>query len=498
MTYGIIKLFAIFTVLALVLYSITPKKYRHISLLLASLVCVGYYSKIGVVYLLITIVTTYGAGLILELINEKHNTKGLEKAERKRIKALCKSRKKWVVFGYVLLNIGILFCLKYFKMFFPAGEIPVFMKIAMPLGISYYTLQSLSYVIDVYRGKFKAENNLFKVALFVGYLPQLHEGPFGRYDAYIDDMCKNEPLKWANFYNGCATIMWGFFKIFMIANRASMVADNVFSNKEYGGMTILLGGVAFTLQLYAEFSGYIDLARGISEILGINLAKNFDLPFIARDVSEFWRRWHISLGQWFRDYVFYPVSTAKIFRKAPDFVTINCALLCVWFLTGLWHGASWKYVAYGLYYFVLMVILNLITPLFAKLCNKFNFNSENFGFTAAKIIITQLLVVIGMIMFRAENLTVFKDMMIAMFTGGTAIDLLTVIDIKELVILILSVAILLVAAGLKLKGVPFREKYNELSSVKKYLICFGAFCFVIIFGAYGLDYIPPDPIYGGF
>lgn len=498
MTYGILKLFALFSVLALVFYCITPKKYRHIALLVASLICVGYYSRVGIVYLLVTILTTYGAGLIMELINEKHITKGLEKAERKKIKALCKSRKKMVVFGYVFVNIGILFFLKYFKMFFPTADIPLFMKIAMPLGISYYTLQSLSYVIDVFRGKFKAERDIFKVALFIGYLPQLHEGPFGRYDVYINDMCKNEPLKWNNIYNGCSTILWGIFKIFMVANRASMIADNVFAHKEYGGTTILLGGIAFTLQLYAEFSGYIDLAKGISEIFGINLARNFDMPFIARDVSDFWRRWHISLGEWFRDYVFYPVSTAKIFRKAPDFVTINCALLCVWFLTGLWHGASWKYVVYGLYYFVLMVILNLVTPLFARLCRQFNINGENTGFTIAKIILTQFLVVVGMIMFRAENLTVFKDMMISMVHGGTAINLLTVIDIKELVVLIASVLVLLVTAGLKLKGVSLRDRYNEMSSTKKYLVCFSALCFMIIFGAYGLDYIPPDPIYGGF
>ena len=498
MTYGIIKLFALFSVLSLVLYFLAPKKYRHIALLIASLICVGYYSHGGVVYLLITIMTSYGAGLMMELINERHDTKGLEKSERKRIRALCKSRKKWVVLGYAIINIGILFSLKYYKMFFPTGEIPIFIKIAMPLGISYYTLQSLSYVIDVYRGKYKGENDIFKLALFIGYLPQLHEGPFGRYDAYIKDMCKNEPIKWNNFYNGCATILWGLFKIFMVANRAAIIADNVFSNKEYGGFTIFLGGVAFTLQLYAEFSGYIDLARGISEIFDIKLAKNFDMPFIAKDVSEFWRRWHISLGEWFRDYVFYPVSTAKIFRKAPDFITINCALLCVWFLTGLWHGASWKYVVYGLYYFVLMVILNLITPAFTKLCERFSIDGENKLFTVVRILLTQILVVIGMIMFRASDLNAFQEMMISMVKGGAGIDLLGVIDIKEFVVLLISLIVLILPAVLQTKGLVLREKYNEMSSIKKYLVCFGAVCFVIIFGAYGLDYIPPDPIYGGF
>lgn len=499
MTYDILKLFSIFTVLSVVGYSLCPKKYRHMVLLVLSLLGVWYYSRWGLMYLIITILTTFMAGLMLNTIDDKHSTKGLEKAERKAIRALAKKRKKWVVFGYLVINIGILFGLKYSTMFMAADTIPGFFKIALPLGISYYTLQSVSYVVDVFRGKYKAETNLFRVALFVGFLPQLHEGPFGRYDVYKTDMFKNEPIKKENVFNGLATIIWGLFKIFMIANRAAMVADNVFQNyKEYNGPTILVGGIFFTLQLYAEFSGYINVASGISEIFGIHLVKNFDMPFIAKDVAEFWRRWHISLGEWFRDYVFYPVSTSKIFKKAPDFIVINSALLAVWFLTGLWHGASWKYVVYGLYYFILMVGLNVSKPIMSNIYRKLKIQEDSLALNILRIVVTQFLVVVGMIMFRAENVTVFFDMISNLFATGASLDILKVMDIKEAIVLILSVAVLIGVPIMNTKGRSIRNSYNKMSSVQKYLVCFGATCLVIIFGAYGLDYIPPDPIYGGF
>ena len=435
----------------------------------------------------------------MDKIGEKHSTKGLEKPQRKAVKALAKKEKKRVVIGYIILNIGILFALKYSGMFIGTEHIPGIFKIAMPLGISYYTLQSLGYVIDVFRGKFKAESDPLKLALFVGFLPQLHEGPFGRYDIYKDDLFRNEPLKKDNVLNGLGIIVWGLFKIFMISNRAAMVSDYVFQNyKDYNGISVLVGGAFFTLQLYGEFSGYINIAEGISEIFGIHLVKNFNMPFIAKDVAEFWRRWHISLGSWFRDYIFYPVSTSKIFKKAPDFLTINSALLSVWFLTGLWHGASYKYIVYGLYYFVLMVGLNVLGPKCNKLLGRFNISKENKGILLSQILFTQLLVVIGMIMFRALDLTVFWDMIVHIFKGGNSLELLNVIDLKELAVLILSVGILTVSSILEIKNISFRNYFNKMKPVEKYFVCFGAACFVIIFGAYGLDYMPPDPIYGGF
>ena len=499
MGYAILKLFAVFGMLSIAGYSLTPKKYRHVTLLAVSLGCVAYYSKWAGIYLVLTILTTFFAGIIMEWIAGRYSMEGLLKQERKVLKARIKKEKRYVVMGFILFNLGILFLLKYFGMFFPTEILPKVFQIAMPLGISYYTLQSLSYVIDVYRGKYAAEQDPLKLALFVAFLPQLHEGPFGRYDALKDDLYQNERIRKEDAFQGLATILWGLFKIFLISNRAAMVSDHIFQNfQDYGGFTILVGGAFFTLQLYAEFSGYIDIARGISEIFGIHLAQNFNKPFLSKDVAEFWRKWHISLGEWFRDYVFYPVSTAKVLKKVPEFLVIPTALLAVWFLTGLWHGASFKYVAYGLYYFVLMLGVHFLKPHLNRFWEKVGVEEDNKVLGAVRIGITWILVVIGMILFRADNVAEFVELMGTLFTEGAAFSILSVLDAKELAVLLGSLVILLSGTFFEKKGFSWNAQYNRLSYPNKYLVCFAAACFIIVFGAYGLDYMPPDPIYGGF
>ncbi|QUH28081.1 MBOAT family O-acyltransferase [Vallitalea guaymasensis] len=464
-----------------------------------------------------TILISYSAAIIMDRIPLKYSLEGLPKKERKQLRAIIKKKKRFVLAIYVIINIGILLTLKYFN-FFASSSIgllgwlginvsaPV-IKIALPLGISYYTLQSISYVVDVLRGKYKAEKNIFKIALFISFFPQMHEGPFGRYDALMPQMTSGEQIKINNLYNGIAQMFWGMFKIFMVANRAAIISDAVFKNHEsYGGFTVIIGVIAYTIQLYAEFSGYIDVAAGVSKIFGIGLAKNFDMPFLALNVGDFWRRWHISLGGWFRDYIFYPISTSralmKIVKNLPAFLanllTITIPLFFVWFLTGLWHGASSKYIVYGLYYFVLMIIFNLISPLVNRVLSKNNITSENRLIKGLRLTKTLILVGIGMLMFRAENLLVFRQMLGSVFSRGSEFQLFSAIEPNDFIIFILSFIVILLSVIMKLKDIDIESRFEALSSYKKYWICFCVFCIVVIFGAYGLGYIPPDPIYGGF
>ncbi len=507
MPYAILTFFGIFTAVSLPAYAIAPAKYRHIVLLLISLICAGYFSPYGLLFMLITIFTTYLAGICMDEITKRNDTKGLEKQFRKQIKEKIKRKKKLIVFCYIIINLGILFVLKYFKMFFSFDIVPTAVKMVFPLGLSYYTLQSLSYVIDVFRGKYQAERNLLKLGLFISCFPQLHEGPFGRYNLLMPQMCRNEQIKKENVFSGVGQILWGLFKIFMVANRAAIISDEVFSHYvRYGGVTIVLGAVAFTLQLYAEFSGYIDVAAGISKIFGIKLTQNFDLPFIARDVAEFWRRWHISLGSWFRDYVFYPVSTSRWLRNLTkkmkmalgDFTTLTVSLLTVWFLTGLWHGASIKYICYGLYYFILMILLHKVSPVFSKLFEKLKINKESKLVILLQILKTQFFVLIGMLMFRANNLEDFLSMMKNIFRSGETFPFLKVLEMPEWIVLLLSMIVVIVSAVIKMKHINLEKLFNNLTTYQKYAVCFGACCIIIVFGAYGLDYLPPDPIYGGF
>ncbi|WP_339362871.1 MBOAT family O-acyltransferase [Vallitalea maricola] len=453
----------------------------------------------------------------MDRIPLKHSLEGLPKKERKQLRAIIKKKKRFVLAIYVIINIGILLTLKYFN-FFASSSIgllgwlginvsaPV-IKIALPLGISYYTLQSISYVVDVLRGKYQSEKNIFKIALFISFFPQMHEGPFGRYDALMPQMTSGEQIKINNLYNGIAQMFWGMFKIFMVANRAAIISDAVFKNYEsYGGFTVIIGVIAYTIQLYAEFSGYIDLAAGVAKIFGIGLAKNFDMPFLALNVGDFWRRWHISLGGWFRDYIFYPISTSRalmnLVKNLPAFLanllTITIPLFFVWFLTGLWHGASSKYIVYGLYYFVLMIIFNVISPLVNRVLSKKNITSENRFIKGLRLTKTLILVGIGMLMFRAENLLVFRQMLGSVFSRGSEFQLFSAIEPNDFIIFILSFIVILLSVIMKLKDIDIESRFEALSSYKKYWICFCVFCIIVIFGAYGLGYIPPDPIYGGF
>lgn len=517
MPYKFLLVLGVFTLVSGILYSLTPQKYRYLTLLAISTLCIVWMSGFGAIFILTTILTTYFTGILMDNIVAKNDTTGLEKAVRKQIKAKVKRQKKFVVLGYIVINLGILLTLKYFNFFsistsqilnlFGINTVPLIFKLAVPFGLSYYTLQAISYVIDVFRGKYQSERNVLKLALFIAYFPQLHEGPFGRYDLLMPQMCSGKRITVDSLYKGIVRILWGMFEIFMVANRAAIISDSIFSNyQQYGGFTILLGGIAFTLQLYAEFVGYIDIVRGVSNIFGIELTKNFDMPFLAENVADFWRRWHISLGSFFRDYVFYPVSTSQWLRKLTkkmsfdvgSFVSVTVSLLVVWFLTGLWHGASEKYICYGLYYFLLILSFNILSPMVTELMLKHDINQQSKILKSVRIIKTWIFVLIGMIMFRAENMTVFFHMMGALFHSGEHFPLFQVLEGADFAALILSTLTMIAGAVLKLRHYDIAQKYNALMPYQRYIVCFFLFCVIMIFGAYGLDYIAPDPIYGGF
>ncbi|MEG1436813.1 MAG: MBOAT family O-acyltransferase, partial [Oscillospiraceae bacterium] len=506
MYYRIILFLAVFTAITAFIYAAFPRKKRRLVLLASSLIFYSIFSGFAAVFLLATILTTYIAAIIIDKVPEKFSTEGLSRDERKAVRAKIKSKKRIILIIYLIINIGFLAVLKYYNFFsstvcsalgyFGVTASVSVINLIMPLGISYYTLQATSYVIDVLRGKYPADKSLINIALFIGYFPQLNEGPFGRYDLLMHQMTSGDDIKKDNIFAGIAQILCGAFKIFIISNRAAIISTNVFSNySDFSGFSIVLGILAFTLQLYADFSGYIDIATGISKIFGIELAKNFDMPFLAENVSDFWRRWHISLGAWFRDYIFYPLSTSKFLSKAvkklkpatADFVTITVSLFAVWFLTGLWHGASSKYIAYGLYYFVLMIAFNLLSPLSEKLIVKLKTNSDNKIIKTIRIIKTFILVQIGMLIFRADDLTVCMKMFRSIFISNeAAVSQIIAIDSPDLIVLLISILILVLSAVLKFNGIEIKERFNKLSSFKKYWICFSIACVTIIFGAYGL------------
>lgn len=518
-----ILLLVLFLVIVYAIYLCLPKKARPYLLLVASLIFYAVYSKFLTVFLILTIISTYLGGFGINKLNDKFNTlkEGLEKEEKKALRKKFSRKKYWLSFAIIIFNLAILAVLKYFNFFTSVFEgflswfnvsakMPI-LKLALPLGISYYTLSAIGYVVDVNRGKYRA-GSFFDVALFLAYFPQLFEGPFARFDELTPDLKAGNGFNSENFYGGIITILWGVVKKVVIADRLAIIVSAVFKNyASYNGLVIILGIVLFTFQLYAEFSGMIDIASGISEVFGIKLAKNFNQPFFSQNVNEFWRRWHISLGTWFKDYIFYPVSMSKgmvalnkkmqgkVSQYFQTLITGAVALLCVWLSNGLWHGAGFKYIVYGLYYYVLMVIGLCLEPLYDKFYSKTKIDRNSSILKALRIAKTFIFVNIGMLIFRATSLSVSLEMFGGIFTGGKInLCALGVIDYHDLAFCVIGLILLFVVDILKEKNIDIKGWFVKRNIAIKYLIVLSIIVFIIVFGAYGDGYVPVDPIYGGF
>ncbi len=512
----------LFASIVYAIYLALPKKARPFCLLAFSILFYVIYSKFLTIFLLLTILTVYFGGIAINKFNDKFalQKQGLEKEDRKKLKQKFNRKKFWVVFCVILVNLAFIGVLKYFNFF---GSIfegffswfnvtihwPV-LKIALPLGISYYTLTAIGYLVDVNRGKYRA-GNFWQVALFIGYFPQLYEGPFARFDQLSPQLWEGKGFDANNFYGGLLSILWGFFKKMVIADRLAIIATEVFSNyAQYNGIIILLGIVLFTIQLYAEFSGIIDIASGVSELFGIKLAKNFNQPFFSRNVGEFWRRWHISLGAWLKDYIFYPVSMSRGITKLNKkmqklnsfmqlFITSSIALLAVWLTNGLWHGAGAKYIVYGMYYYVLMLVGLCCEPLFAKIYKKMKINKDSKPMIVLSFLKTFVLVNLGMLIFRANSLTAAVKMFGGIFTGGQ-IDIIRtgIIDCQDFIMCFVTIAILFAVDIIKEKNINIKQWFLTRKTALKLTIVILILVLIVVFGAYGNGYVPPDPIYGAF
>ncbi len=521
--------FLAFVAILSLIYFVIPKKFRWMLLLTASYIYYFLSSKELTICLIISTLSIYFMALEIGKIEEntKQKCKELEKEARKTLKKKAAGDKKLVVFLTVLINIGILVILKYGN-FISENinkileitnlnfELPL-RKIILPLGISYYTLQAISYVVDVYRGKYKPEKNLGKVALFLSYFPQMLEGPIGRFDKLAPQLCEPHEFDYKRVKFGIQLMLWGFFKKMVIADRAALFVNEVFQNyTQYKGVCILLAVILYTIQIYADFSGCIDIVRGTSQIFGINLDENFKRPFFSKSIQEFWRRWHITLGAWLREYVFYPISFSKLCINLTDktkkvfkgyivkLVPAAFALFFVWFGNGIWHGASWKYIFYGLYYYILTMLGMLLEPLFHKIIEKLKINVNTFGYKLFQMARTTIIVLGGMLIFRAHSLTtalkMFRDIFtfknIGMLFNGKLFEI--GFDASDFIVVLIGVLIMFVVGLLQEKGYNIREKISKQNIVFRWGLYYGIIFAIIILGIYGKGYSASSFIYGQF
>ena len=301
--------------------------------------------------------------------------------------------------NFALTNVNRLFSL----------SLPL-MNLSLPIGISFYTFQGLSYIIDVYRGDVEPQKNYVKLGLYISFFPQLIAGPILRYETVCEQI-ENRTESWDKISLGAERFIFGLSKKMLLANVLSVAADKAFALAETGGLSTAmawLGAMSFTFQIYFDFSGYSDMAIGLGKMFGFEFPENFDYPYISSSVSEFWRRWHISLGTWFRDYVYFPLGGSRTTK--PKMVR-NLAI--VWFLTGVWHGADWSFILWGSLYGVI-IIFEKLTGLHQKEHKK----PVKLLFT----LVTFFLVVLGWVLFGATSITSAAHQLAAMF-GRTQLGL---------------------------------------------------------------------------
>lgn len=390
-------------VLYLVYYAVLPMKYRWVVLLAGSILFYVTACTASPVYILITGCITWAAGICMErcdrkLFQYKEQCQELTKTQEKQAAACCKKQKKRIVTAAVLLILGLLIILKYggflagilqSVLFFTAYSLPI-PQFLVPLGISYYTLIAIGYLIDLYKGKITVQRNFLKVLLFLSFFPQITQGPISRYKQLGGQLYEGHAYDYHNLSFGCQRMLWGFFKKMIIAERMQPLMQTIFDNYEsYGGVTCFLGCVYMTVWMYADFSGYMDIVTGTAELFGIHLEENFKRPFFAESLAEYWRRWHITLSSWFRDYMFYPLavssSAVKFGKLGRKWCGIRVgklfpslfALCFVWTATGFWHDASMKYILWGVANGVIIMGAMVLEPMFKGAKNFLHIREES-------------------------------------------------------------------------------------------------------------------------
>ena len=501
-----------FLPITLFLYQVFPAGKRWIVLLAASLLFFWSISQELILFVILSGFLIYFFGLWMEKIDGKEESHKLAQ----------KKKKKVLIFA-IFINIGILVLCKYagfllgnINTLFSWFNISVCIKapkIGLPIGISFYSLQAVSYCVDVYRKRVQADHNPLRLLLFLSFFPTIMEGPICRYEQTAYALWEGKPISYHSLTFGAQRILWGVFKKLVIADRLNPMVNELFTNyQNYSGGMVLVAMVTYTIQLYMDFSGTMDVVIGIAQIFGITLPENFRQPFFSKSIAEFWQRWHITLGTWFKDYIFYPISMSKMAKKitkktkkklgyyyAP-LVAGSIALLAVWIGNGLWHGAGWHFIFFGLYHFFFILMGNLMLPLLRKYHLQFNHGILRY----IAMFRTTVLVCIGELIFRADGLRIALSMIQKMFVDFSFRSLSEIplsqlhIDIQDILLIIVSLIVVFIISICKEKNVQIRYSVAALPTVFRWTLYYTLIFSIILFGAYGAGYVPVDPMYASY
>lgn len=413
--------FILFIIGVVLVYFLIPKKHQWVVLLASSIIFYCFGRASDFLYVIFTSVTIFFATNFMQKLLEKNkkyiseHKESLSKEDKKALKEKTKKKRKLIMVITLIANLFLLCLFKYShfalaqlnSILVLASVNPIADKINLisPLGISFYTFQSIGYLADVYWEYYKPEKNYFKVLLFVSFFPQMTQGPISDFEGLSKELFSEHTFKYERFSYGARRMIWGFTKKLFVANMLGHLVNDVFASYHaYSGPVALIAMFSYSIQIYADFSGYMDIMCGFCEILGIKLKENFDRPYFSMSIAEYWRRWHITLGDWFKKYIYYPMGISnfsrnigkalkpKLGKHIADTVPATIALIVVWFCTGLWHGASWEYILWGLFNGLFIILSLWMEPLYQKLRTFFKINTESRWWKVFCIIRTFILV----------------------------------------------------------------------------------------------------------
>jgi alginate O-acetyltransferase complex protein AlgI len=463
--------FAFFFPIVTLLYFLSPQRLRWMILLVASCVFYMAFIPVYILILVVTIVIDYAAAIWIE------DSSG-------------RARKRYLVIS-ILSTCAVLFVFKYFNFFNTNFEAlakmvgwnyPVSaLRLILPIGLSFHTFQSLSYVIEVYRGDQKAERHFGIYALYVMFYPQLVAGPIERPQNLLHQFREEKHFDFQNLKWGLKLMGWGFFKKVVIADRLAVYVNAVYADpKHFSGPSLLLATLAFTYQIYCDFSGYSDIAIGAARVMGFKLMTNFNCPYWSKSIGEFWKRWHISLSTWFRDYVYIPlggnrVSTGRLYRN----------LMLTFLLSGFWHGANWTYIIWGGINGLYLVFGLATAEMRKRICDSLGLSprAELHGFL--RIAITFTLVVIAWIFFRAENVSDAWYVLTHVASGWKAgvVQQVAAFSSFDAVVAILAVAILEIVQWLQM-GEKRRIRISRWPVYVRWPAYYAILAAILVFGVF--------------
>lgn len=477
--------YLLFLPITVILYFILPKRIKNPMLLVASYYFYMNWNPVYALLMLFSTVVTFACSILVE-------------------KEVFGKRKMWVA-ASLIINLAILFFFKYYN-FVASSVTDLFsamgigakmstLNILLPVGISFYTFQALGYTIDVYRKNIPCEKNFIDYALFVSFFPQLVAGPIERTGNIVPQLKATHKFKFANLRDGFLLILWGLMKKMVIADNLAVVVNNVYNDPaSYTGAQLAFATLCFAFQIYCDFSAYTDIARGSAKIIGIELTQNFRCPYVADSIKDFWRRWHISLSSWFKDYLYFPLGGSRVSKGRHIF-----NLMTVFFVSGIWHGAAFTYIIWGILHGLYQAVGIISEPLrerFYKLVSKNNPILKGF-----KIIGTFCLVCFAWILFRANSLHdafyIIEKIFSAPIDGLFPLAFGTLGLSTKALSFIFGFVVILMAVDIVNLKYPVAKIVGNTVFVK-YIPFFLLIISIVIFGYYGEGFDPQEFVYFQF